>query len=484
MSDLATTSFTPTPEQEAVRAAARDTKDNLLITALAGAAKTSTLMLLSQDAKSQALLFLAFNKKIAEELTKRLPPMHKAQTLNSLGHGAWAKQLGRRLAPDFDKVYRLLTAEVDRLSQHDKEEVYENFGEIKRTIDVGKARGYIPDGHYPYATPLMRDDAFYDSLDEEIPDLYWKLIRTVTTQSLNEAQQGIIDFNDQILMPTCFNCMFLTYPVVFVDEAQDLSALNHAMLTKVVKKRLIAVGDANQAIYGFRGAHANSMELLRSQFSMKELPLTVSFRCPIAVVEQARTRAPAMQYPSWAKPGEVRFLTQWDEKSIPEFATILCRNNAPLFSTAFKLLQHGRAPELVGNDIGKSLIKTLKKLGKDTLRKEEVLSAIDDWEQQKLEKARDPSKVQDQASCLRIFAERGATLGEAVLYAETLFSVAGPIKLMTGHKSKGLEFDDVFILDRHLLAPHGQDPNLLYVMQTRAKSTLTYIDSAGFVADA
>jgi ATP-dependent exoDNAse (exonuclease V) beta subunit len=55
--------------------------------------------------------------------------------------------------------------------------------------------------------------------------------------------------------------------------------------------------------------------------------------------------------------------------------------------------------------------------------------------------------------------------------------------MMTGHKSKGLEFHEVFILDRELIRmDRQQDQNLLYVMQTRSKERLTYITSDAFVA--
>lgn len=46
------------------------------------------------------------------------------------------------------------------------------------------------------------------------------------------------------------------YPFVFVDEYQDINALQHALLKEFVRKGalLTAIGDPNQAIYGFRGA--------------------------------------------------------------------------------------------------------------------------------------------------------------------------------------------------------------------------------------
>ena len=70
-----------------------------------------------------------------------------------------------------------------------------------------------------------------------------------------------------------------------------------------------------------------------------------------------------MRYPDWAEMGTVSSLSSWDITDLPASDTaIICRNNAPLFSMAIRLLRDGRYPELVGNDLGKSLIKQLKKL--------------------------------------------------------------------------------------------------------------------------
>lgn len=76
-----------------------------------------------------------------------------------------------------------------------------------------------------------------------------------------------------------------------------------------------------------------------------------------------------------------------------------------------------------------------------------------------------------------VFAEHGDSLGQAIAYAEHLFQQSGSIKLITGHKSKGLEFDRVFLLDTFLLKKDEQDQNLRYVMQTRSQNELYEIDS-------
>lgn len=475
--------FTPTSEQVAIIAAATETKDNLLVTALAGAAKTTTLVLLAKALPKVSILCLAFNKRIADEMKERLPQNCEAKTLNGLGHRAWGDYLGRRLILDDKKVFRLLSSALEDYKGEERTYLFDNFADIKRAIEFGKTNGWVPDGHFPQAKRLVNDDEFFAHMDEDPDELVREVLRLVTIESMKEALAGTIDFNDQLLMPTIYPATFPFYPLVLIDEAQDLSALNHAMLAKIAKKRLIAVGDECQSIYGFRGAHQDSMNLLFRQFNMKQFPLTISFRCPTNVVNEARWRAPAMQFPDWAKPGHVETLGDWSVEDIPAFedVAIICRNNAPLFQMAIRMLRDGRYSELVGNDLGKSLIKQLKKLGKPDTPREEVLALINEWEAKKLEKTRNEDRVRDTAACLRVFASEGKTLQAAVDYAERIMAVAGPTKLMTGHKSKGLEFEVVFILDRDLIKKgEAQDRNLLYVMQTRAKDRLYYVKSENF----
>lgn len=480
-----TPTFTPTEEQAAIVEAATTTKSNLLVSALAGAAKTSTLVLIAHALPKIQLLCLAFNKRIADEMKSRLPPNCECMTLNSLGHRAWADHLGHRLNVDTKKTFTLLKEAVDALPAKEKSFAYERFSDLMSNLDRGKSMGWVPDGHFPQAKRLVNDMEFFASLDDEPSALEMDLLIGLTVKSIKLALQGTIDFGDQLYMPTLWGANFPYYPLVLVDEAQDLSPLNHFMLKRVAKKRLIAVGDECQSIYGFRGAAQDSMRLLKRDFEMTELHLTISFRCPTAVVEAARWRAPAMRWPEWAKPGLVEHLPSWDIESIPTTDTaIICRNNAPLFQCAIRLLRDGRYPELVGNDIGKSLIKLLKKLGEPSLRRPEVLEAIERWRSDKLRKARNPDRVNDTASCLIVFAQEGNTLAEAISYCERIMTVNGPVKLMTGHKSKGLEFETVFILDRELIrTPDQQENNLLYVMQTRSKDRLVYVNTKDYYSE-
>lgn len=472
--------FTPTPEQTAIISAATNSSDNLLISALAGAAKTSTLVMVANALPKTSMLCISFNKRIATEMKERLPANCTSMTLNGLGHRVWSDTIGKRLTLNTKKTYELLTELVNTLGGAEKQEAYERFGEMLKAIGFGKTCGYVPTGEFPSAKGLFNDQEFFDHLDEEPTDIERYLIREVSLRSMELAKGGVIDFDDQLLMPTVFPSSFPQYPLVLIDEAQDLSALNHAMIRKFAKKRLIAVGDECQSIYGFRGAHQNSMDLLKQTFSMRTLLLSVSFRCPISVVEAARWRAPHMEYPEWAKPGEVRSFPEWSAEDIPMDAVIICRNNAPLFQMAMRLIKAKRYPELVGNDIGKALLKVMKKFGPPETSVEDALKKLAAWKSRKLARARDPGPVEDQASCIEVFFEDAKNLGDAIIYAESLFSMVGPVKLMTGHKAKGLEFETVLFLDPFLCRDNQQDKNLRYVIQTRAKQNLYYVFSEGW----
>lgn len=486
----------PTPEQQAIIDAAISTEDNLLISALAGAAKTSTLVMVANHPIMQAIptLCLAFNKKIAEEMKNRLPSNCVSMTLNSLGHKVWGQAIGRRLRVDTKKNYNILKELVDDQRQDVKNELYESFSDMLRIIAHGKSSGWVPDACQRTSTKSLYEDDkdFFLSLDEEIPHIQEQIITKAALVSIEQSFQGKIDFDDQLFMSTCFPSRFPEYPLTMIDEAQDLSGLNHAMLDQIVNgNRLFAVGDPCQAIYGFRGAYGDSMDRLQHKFHMRTLTLSTSFRCPQAVVAEAQWRAPHMNAPKWAKPGEVKTLVEWSIDDLDQDAVIICRNNAPIFAMAIKLLMEGRYPQIVGNDIGKTLLKALDKLGPKNMSQAEALDALEIYRIKRLSKVREHARdsVEDFCFCLEIFIRRGETLGGAKNYAEHIMTSTGPIKMMTGHKSKGLEFYHVFILDRELLhiveddrqSSKNQDRNLLYVMQTRSQEKLVYVKSQDFI---
>lgn len=495
--------ITPTPEQVAIIAEGRS-PDSLLINALAGAAKTSTLVMLAQNMPVVPTICLAFNKRIAEEMATRMPSFITCQTMNSVGHRAWGGKLGKRLVVNTDKLYAIVKRISDAMpAKEKKEKIGDNFATILRAARLCKSAGYVPEAYISMAdyqwtaTPDTMLEIFGRQLDLDPDDNFLWVLDRVLEQSIVESFDGVIDFDDQIYMSALFGGKFIKYETIMVDETQDLSPLNHLMLERMYNGRLIAVGDPRQAIYAFRGASHSSMSELQGRFKMRELTLSVSFRCPRRVVENVHWWVPHMQFPDWAAEGSVTRPTSWGSADIPDGAAIICRNNAPLFKTAVRLLKAGRGIKLLGNDIGANLVKILEKLGPDSMPKTQVYDAIEVWRDQELKKVKATrvAAVEDKYACLLVFAEAGQTLAESIAYATMVMSQEGKIQLMTGHKAKGGEWDNVFHLDSWLVPSKWsvrqaevngddsaliQEKNLKYVIDTRAKVSLSYINTEDF----
>ena len=75
----------PTPQQAEIISRVRADNGNLIVRAYAGTGKTTTIELFSSVMNMRPTLCLAFNKRIAEEMAKRLPSHFTCQTLNAFG---------------------------------------------------------------------------------------------------------------------------------------------------------------------------------------------------------------------------------------------------------------------------------------------------------------------------------------------------------------------------------------------------------------
>src|ERR1700704_127503 len=285
---------TPTEEQETILAKVRSTKTNIVINALAGTGKTTTLEMVQSVSRDQPVLYLAFNTKVAKEAEEKFSSTTTVRTLNSLGHRVWAS--GRSINLNKKKVGDLLREMIKEMPKDAASEVWNCFYQVVDGVGMAKALGYIPDGKFTNIKRLSTKEQLHAALEEKPDELTSDLIDAVLALSIHTAFDGYIDFNDQLYMPTLFGGTFPRYPLVMGDEAQDFSPLNHAMLDKLARGRLIAVGDPWQSIYAFRGAKTRSMAELTERFRAETFTLSLCFRCPKPVVEAARWRAPSLRW--------------------------------------------------------------------------------------------------------------------------------------------------------------------------------------------
>jgi len=480
----------PTAEQRAIIDAATSAAESVMINAYAGTGKSTTLQMLGPHVPQKRVLALAFNKSIATGLKRRFPAHFKIMTLNGLGFLALT-----RLVPGakFEGQKLLVIAHKLGLIGDEAAEVREicalamNAGIVPAEFGV---KGIIEDSYENWAA--LGD---HEPASEAIG-----AAREMLSLGIREALQGSINFDDQVYMSVFFGARYPRYEMVLVDEAQDLSPLNHLQITKCKPERVIAVGDRFQAIYGFRGADYASMDNLREVSpAWIDRPLTTTFRCSKVIVRRNLAHAPGFSALKDAPEGRVVSfrnrawnwqhtrdeLAKCPSKS-PQMA-VLCRINAPLISLAFKLLAQHIPARVLGRDIGAKLIKLSRKIAKDDSMNREVLIArITAWhvtEVSKSEANKDgrAGLLDDQAESLLAIASNVRDAKELRGIINTLFAdTTCGVTLASVHKSKGLEWDCVMHLDpfrcpskfAHTDQAYEQELNLRYVLETRTKHTL------------
>lgn len=463
----------PTDEQIAIVNRLRTTDDNILVNALAGGGKTSTIELMMEKT-TEPTLYLAFNKPVVDEAMERLPSGILIKTFNSIGLKCWGDGNGKAKTNP-KKMYEMMKEYMNGLKKQDREEVNEAYWDILGAVRMAKNLGYVPEGKYPHAKRLCDQKTLCARIENRLTAFGLQVVDDLLFQSIKASYAGAVDFDDQVYMPALFGGSFPRFPRVFVDERQDLSPTNVALLDKLAKDRLCCVGDRWQAIYGFRGAETNGMDRSKDKFKMIEMPLSYSFRCPENIVKAVHWHVPHMK---WIKPGGVyEKLQVLDPANIPDGAAIICRNNAPLFGTAFALLSRKRSVQVAGSDIGPKILRLLGKIGTSGDSSEDLMFKVDSWRDHQLQSTNSPQTVHDNAECMKVFASWGNSFDQAVGYAKHIFEQQGTIKLITGHKAKGQEWETVYHLDKFLLSKEEQDLNLKYVITTRAKQELFEIES-------
>lgn len=102
-------------------------------------------------------------------------------------------------------------------------------------------------------------------------------------------RQGLIDFDDMPLIayrivrdhPWIREALRARYPVLFVDEYQDLGHALHELVLLLCFEggiRLFSVGDSDQSIYGFTGANPDLLQALSERSDVQAIRLRFNYR--------------------------------------------------------------------------------------------------------------------------------------------------------------------------------------------------------------
>lgn len=363
-------------------------KESAVICAGAGAGKTRLLVkrvarLLKAGVAPQKIVVVTFTRKAAGELLERLKTevgargvMPTCATVHALAY-AHAKKHHHQFNLVEDETLLELVEEI----QPALPAGYADLGPKELLLTISRAR----ESRTPEPTEQLLAGAF-----EELMRLrQWDDFTSVLAKGLELPSSRATH--------------------VLVDEAQDLSELQLAFLRHYAPAaHFWFIGDPDQSIYGFRGAHASMMHQLRELCSGFYV-LSHNYRCAQSIVHHAMNvivnnsgRFDIKWTAVQSEPGEVRVLA---------------------FETAL-----------------------------------EELAAAQDW-------------------LLSAPPGTRAVLGRTQ-------AVLAPLKAQglgayTVHESKGLEWDEVWVLGceagllPHPMAPREEERRLFYVAMTRAKKALT-----------
>lgn len=459
-----------------------------IVEAVAGSGKTTTIIeALKLIPPIKRTLFVAFNKHIAEELEKRVPPMVEAKTLHSLGWAICRKHLGytKMNARKIANIIKYKMFDMDDKEARTK--CYKIIKNVCRLVSLCKAYNYHPKDPDIIAkiNKLCRDYGI-----DSAQNLLIESTMVAFTQSCE--QEKVADFDDMIYWPVYKDVEFPKYDYVFVDEAQDLSPIQQEFILRLMSDggRIIAVGDTHQAIYGFRGASPDAMKKLKEVLHATELPLSICYRCGTSIVKAAKKYVPYIEASDTAKVGKVETIEyETFYKRVNERDYVLCRVTADLVKGCLALIRNGKKAMVKGREIGEGLLDFTETIGaKDDDDIDRLKKLIDDYANTRRE------KLKGREAELMALEDRCDTLRALTIECSSVYFVRNKIKeifsnkeegvvFSTIHKSKGLEADTIYIIRPDLL-PHPkavgkwqriQEDNLAYVAITRAKSNLVWV---------
>lgn len=314
---------------------------------------------------------------------------------------------------------------------------------------------------------------------------------------------GYVDFNDMLKLylqfpsPTGIKCLF-------VDEAQDLSDLQWAVIDKIIEvdkpDEVHIAGDDDQAIYEWSGANTHGMAEFEDRYDAERSVLRLSWRVPalvhsvaMGVVNTIENRVPKEYLPRADSAGQVRRIAHFDPKSVSHGADImiLCRNFMTRKQVEDELIRHripyrneGGMPGLFASRVAEA-IRVFRKL--------EAGESISQTEIDKLVAASDERTRRDiQTRDFKAILQRGYIRSFVIpptlvdFYRDADFSTEPTIRLSTIHSAKGREAERVILhtgltdktyRDMDKSQSHfDAEARVWYVGVTRAKHSLEILE--------
>ena len=522
---------------EAVRSRLSQTqKKGLLIEALAGTGKSTILAEIAKVLKDEKLSplecrFVVFGRKNKADLAEKLSEIKwekSVQTLNSLGYEMLRDALGKS-----HKQFRLNNGKYEKIAQDKRYlDSYNKWGEkIPGKLQIEnhngelaiKSKGDFVDLldkmrlHCYFVDEISKDDVWemagkygieiFKSRLTEITEAVCDVLETGLDEGIGKLNIDFLDqtwllWHDQNVYKNVFKKWSKKLKVISIDECQDVDLLQIEfikLLHNQFNNFVIAVGDRFQAIYSFRGAMTDGIDVIAQKFNCEKMPLTTNWRCGKKHLKLVRDIYPHIDIkPSPTAPdGEIRiikennFLDIFDgaDRSLSFFG--ICRKNAPLLIFAIRLLTAGYPARIKDRNLGAKLLNKVKEVARGKYHVDIFLSQVEEWfsfQANSINKL--PEKIQEQKltelkdyrDCLvALFAKfQPKSLNDWKTEIDQIFDESTTTKkiidLYTIHSGKGGEGHYTFILypenmpiefEKQSREERQQEQHMIYVSLTR-----------------
>lgn len=440
---------------------------SVVVNAFAGTGKTTTLRGYAAGRPRQRILYLAFNKAMATEAAESFPPNVDCKTIHSLAYGAFGHRfrhkLGQLRPSDIMRYYADVNLPVaDVLVKTLESFMYSASASIGLDHVPGELALSDRQRIVGAAQHLWRDMA---DQNKPIPlphDGYLKLF--------------------QLSRPV----LSKRYDVILLDEAQDTNPVTADIVFSQACGKVL-VGDKHQAIYGFRG-NVNVMDLLPEA---EQHYLTQSMRFGPLVANAATTLLTCLKGENHVIVGRAPMAARPDCIDDSRPFAIISRTNAGVFAQAIQMLgQHkihfvgGLQSYLFGKlrDVYSMWIEKKDQVQDSFYREFPDFDALASYGRESGDK-----EVLSLVSVVTRYREKLPGLIEQVMLHACENPEQAHVLLMTAHRSKGLQFDQVVLDDdfHDLVDKRGkpnrtehidfeQEVNLLYVAMTRAKRAIRF----------
>lgn len=272
--------------------AAYESKGHCVALAGPGSGKTKTLTvklakILSEDVPApRGIACITYSNQCARELKKRLKLLG-VDECNRVFIGTVHSFCFRMVVIPYARLAGLNLP--DPVTVASKQEIDRLLDEALITIDPRENPAYRRTSCTEFRKTVLNRNS-----EEWLSNDYYRPAIELFEQKLIDTRQ--VDFDGMVLMSLKLiqECSWVKaalkakYPVLVVDEYQDLGVPLHNIVEKLCideQIRLFAVGDPDQSIYGFNGSRPNLLEDLAKHENIEQVRLKLNYRCDTEIIK-------------------------------------------------------------------------------------------------------------------------------------------------------------------------------------------------------